>query len=214
MAVVDRLRSAGLRLGGRPRRVLVGSCHPCDHGLLVAARDRLLNALADTEVEVRHRDLYGEGFDPTLSADEHATHLVPGIADELQSHADDLTWCDTLVFVYPTWWSGQPAMLKGWFDRVLACGVAWELPDGANRLRPRLRNVRRIVAVTTHGSPKYVNAVEGEGGKRTLTRALRAMCHPLCRTTWMPLYDVDRSVEAARNDFLDQVQSQIRALAR
>ena len=72
------------------------------------------------------------------------------------------------MLVYPTWWSGQPAMLKGWIDRVWVAGVAWDLPPGANVLRARLRNVRRIVVVTTHGSSKLVNALEGEAGKRTV----------------------------------------------
>jgi putative NADPH-quinone reductase len=67
-------------------------------------------------------------------------------------------------------------MLKGWFDRVWASGVAWDLPEGANRLAPRLRNVRKVVAVTTHGSPKKINMVEGEGGKRTITRS--PVCAP------------------------------------
>ncbi len=58
-------------------------------------------------------------------------------------------------------------------ERVWVNGVAWDLPDGASRLSPRLKNVRRLVAVTTHGSSKLVNAVQGEAGKRTLTRSLR-----------------------------------------
>jgi len=208
MGVLDRWR----RIGPRPRKVLVVSCHPCDHGLLVAARDRVLEALATSHVEMRHRDLYAEGFDPTLSADEHATHLEPGVGPALRSHADDLTWCDTVVFVYPTWWSGQPAMLKGWFDRVWASGVAWELPDGADRLRPGLRNVRRIVAVTTHGSNKLTNAAQGEGGKRTLFRSVRAMCHPLTRCHWWAFYGVDVRSDDDRRAWLDTIGERTRSM--
>ena len=208
MGVVDRLR----RRGHQPRRVLVVSCHPCDHGLLVAARARVLDALEHSNVELRHRDLYDEGFDPTLSADEHASHTEPGLAPELRDHADDLRWCDTLVFVYPTWWSGQPAMLKGWFDRVWASGVAWELPEGADRLRPDLHNVRRIVAVTTHGSNKLTNAAQGEGGKRTLFRSLRAMCHPLTRCHWWAFYGVDVRSNDDRRAWLDSIDDRTRSL--
>ena len=78
-------------------------------------------------------------------------------------------------------------------DRVWVDGVAWDLPAGADRIDRRLKNVRRLVAVTTHGSSKWVNAVEGESGKRTLTRSLRAMCHPLARTTWIAMYGIDTS---------------------
>jgi NAD(P)H dehydrogenase (quinone) len=41
-------------------------------------------------------------------------------------------WCDTLIFVYPTWWYGLPAMIKGWLDRVLVPGLAFLMPDGQN----------------------------------------------------------------------------------
>ncbi len=154
------------------------------------------------------------GFHPELSAEEHRAHIVPGVGDDLAEHAADLQWCDTLVLVYPTWWSGQPAMLKGWIDRVWASGVAWELPEGANKLRPMLGNIRRIVAVTTHGSSKLVNALEGEAGKRTVTRSLRSMCHPFTRTYWLAFYGIDTSSDDARRAFLDGLSSSIAQITR
>jgi putative NADPH-quinone reductase len=104
-------------------------------------------------------------------------------------------------------------MLKGWIDRVWVNGVAWELPEGANRLRPLLSNVRRIVVVTTHGSSKLVNALEGESGKRTVTRSLRTMCHPLTRTNWLALYGVDAASADRRGAFLDRVERRLARLA-
>ncbi len=65
--------------------------------------------------------------------------------------------------------------------------------------------------VTTHGSSKWVNALEGESGKRTVTRSLRAMCSRRTRTTWCALYGLDRADDSARAAFLDRVE---RALAR
>lgn len=195
-------------------RALVIHCHPLAEGFIPTAFDRVIAGLARGGAETRVHDLYAEGFDPELSADEHRSHVTPGVARELQQHADDLRWCDTLILVYPTWWSGQPAMLKGWIDRVWASGVAWELPEGANRLDPRLGNVRRIVAVTSHGSSKLVNALQGEGGKRTMTRSLRAMCHPRARTTWLALYGIDTCDDTKRAAFLDRIETRITALTR
>ena len=191
--------------------VLVVCCHPDPLSFIGAVHDRVVETLGSRGHDVRVRDLYGEGFDPLFGPGEHARHLEPGAAPSLEGHTDDLTWCDTLVLVYPTWWSAQPAMLKGWFDRVWVRGVAWDLPEGSARIRPLLHNVRRIVAVTTHGSSKLVNAIEGEAGKRTVTRALRLMCHPRCRTTWLAMYDVDRSTMAGRQRFVHRVE---RRLAR
>ncbi len=195
------------------RKVLVVYCHPLGDSFVAAALERTLAGLAATDAEVRFRDLYAEGFSPEVSADEHRSHMHPGVASDLRSHADDLQWADTLVFVYPTWWSGQPAMLKGWIDRVFACGVAWDLPDGANRLVPKLRNVKHIAAVTTHGSSKLINSLQGEGGKRTLFRSVRAMCHPFTRCHWVAFYGVDTRSDDAREKFLDRVQRSITKIA-
>ncbi len=194
-------------------RALVVYCHPTEESYVAAVRDRVIAGLAAGGAEVRLTDLYVDGFDPAFSAAERANHLVAGSDSSIVDYADDLQWCDTLVFVYPTWWSGQPAMLKGWIDRVWVNGVAWTLPDGANRLRPGLRNVRRLVAVTTHGSSKFINMVEGESGKRTLTRSLRTMCHPLARTTWLAMYGIDNASEHERAAFLDRVEQRMSRLA-
>jgi NAD(P)H dehydrogenase (quinone) len=194
-------------------RVLVVSCQPDPESLIAAARERSLAGLTAAGHEVRLRDLYAERFEPALSADELAVHGEPGVAPEIQPYADDLVWAEAIVFVYPTWWSGQPAMLKGWIDRVWACGVAWDLPTGANRLRPRLRNVRRLAVVTTHGSSKWINALEGESGKRTVTRSLRAMCSWRTRTTWCALYGVDTSSVEERTAFLDRVEATMSSLS-
>jgi putative NADPH-quinone reductase len=194
-------------------RALVVYCHPSDESYVASVRDRVVAGLTNAGAEVRLTDLYADGFDPAFSATERANHLAVGTDPSIAAYADDLQWCDTLVLVYPTWWSGQPAMLKGWIDRVWVNGVAWTLPDGANRLRPGLRNVRRLVAVTTHGSSKFINMVEGESGKRTLTRSLRTMCHPLARTTWLALYGIDNASDDERSAFLDRVERRMARLA-
>ena len=73
-------------------------------------------------------------------------------------------------------------------------------------LEPLLSNVRRIVVVTTHGSSKLINALEGESGKRTATRSLRAMCSKRTRTKWCAIYGLDTADADKRNRFLDRVE--------
>ena len=72
----------------------------------------------------------------------------------LSTHIALLQAAEALVFVYPTWWGGPPAMVKGWLDRVWVEGVAFRRVGGSNRPRARLTNIRRLVVVTTHGSTK------------------------------------------------------------
>lgn len=164
---------------------------------------------------MRVRDLYAESFDPRLTLAERRSHLEPPSAkSHLQTYFEDLTWCDTIVFVHPTWWGSQPAMLKGWIDRVWVRGVAWELPEGARRLQPSLRNVRRLVTVTTHGSSRLVNTLQGSPGKRIVNRSLRAICHPLCRTKWIAMYRCDTAERSDREAFLERVETTLSKLSR
>lgn len=193
-------------------RTLVVFCHPVADSFSSALRDASLSGLATGGHEVRLTDLYAEDFDPVFSAADHALHLdLPSKKPAITRHADDLRWCESLVLIYPTWWSGQPAMMKGWIDRVWVSGVAWTLPPGANRLQPLLRNIRRITVVTTHGSSKFVNALEGEAGKRIASRSLRVLCSRRCRTRWIAFYRIDDSTDEARAAFIDRVE---RRLAR
>jgi NAD(P)H dehydrogenase (quinone) len=169
-------------------------CHPDPGSFTAALRDRAVDSLKAAGHRVRVSDLYADGFEPTMSPDEWLHYLdPPADQPEIEPYRDNLRWCDALVFIYPTWWSGQPAMLTGWFDRVLVRGG-------------RLTNVRRLVAITSHGSSKFLNVIEGETGRGIITRTVRALCHRYTRTTWLAMYNLDRSSEAQRVAFLDRVQ--------
>jgi len=188
-------------------------CHPDPESFTAALRDRAVSALENAGHSVRVADLYADGFDPAMSRQERLEHKAPPEPPpDIARYCADLQWCDALVLVYPTWWSGQPAMLTGWFDRVLRRGVAWELPDGASRIEARLTNVRRLVIITSHGSSKLINLLEGETGRRVVGRAVRVLCNRFARTTWLAMYNVDRSTAADREAFLERVDRKMHAL--
>jgi NAD(P)H dehydrogenase (quinone) len=195
--------------------VLVVHSHPRPESFVAAARDRARAGLVRAGHDVDTLDLDAEHFDPCLSAEERASHRVggprPTLTPDVRSHADRLRHADALVLVYPTWWGGQPAIMKGWLDRVWVNSVAYDDSPAGGRPRPRLRRIRHLVVITTHGSPKRVNAIEGEPGKRVVLRQLRACCHPLVRTRWLAIYGIDGSDEARRLAFLDRID---RAMVR
>ena len=188
-------------------RTLVVYAHPLDDSFIAAARDRAILGLRSAGHEVRLTDLYADGFEPALPLDEWSNHLAdPTTKPAVAGYIDDLRWAESLVLVYPTWWGGQPAMLKGWLDRVWIKGVAWDLKPGSARISPRLTNIRRLTAITSHGSSKAVNMVQGESGKRVLTRSIGFACNRFRRTTWCALYGIDAATDADRATFLDRVQ--------
>ena len=114
-------------------RALVVYCHPRETSFTAAVRDVVVEKLQGVGAEIRITDLYARQFDPVLSAPEHEGYLdCPENCAPVQSDVDDIQWCDTLIFVYPTWWYGLPAVLKGWLDRVFLPDVAFLMPDSEN----------------------------------------------------------------------------------
>jgi putative NADPH-quinone reductase len=175
-------------------RVLLVYCHPVPDSYAAHLRDVSLAALEQAGHLVDLCDLYDEGFDPVLSLQERLSHHdAPETKPHVAAYAERLRAAEALVFVYPTWWSGPPAMLKGWWDRIWVEGVAYTLPEGTNRVRGNLRHIRKLVVVSTHGSSKAINVLEGQNGKRQIGRTVRVLCHPLTRTRWVALYGIDRA---------------------
>jgi NAD(P)H dehydrogenase (quinone) len=194
-------------------RVLLVYAHPVEGSFASALRDAAARSLQTAGHDVDLLDLYAEGFVPELSAVERSHHLDPvSTTPRLVPHAERLRRAEALVLVYPTWWGGQPAILKGWFDCVWTGGVAFHLPPGAPRIKPLLRNVRRLFVVTTHGSSKLVNALEGEPGKRIVGRSLRMLCHPRARFRWIALYGMDRAGGDDRAAFVRKVEQRLTRL--
>lgn len=195
-----------------PCRVLVVFAHPVADSFIGAARGRAVAALEAAGHTVDTIDLYAEEFDPVLQASEWANHDGHGgIPEDIRAHVTKLQWADSLVLVYPTWFGAQPSILKGWFDRVWVEGVAYRLPGNGGHLRPKLRNIRRIVVVTSHGSTRFINRTTGEPGKRVVRLGLRSLCHPLTRTQWIAFYGNDTAQPADRAAFLDRVEAQFGA---
>jgi NAD(P)H dehydrogenase (quinone) len=100
-------------------RVLLVYCHPRTDSFCSALRDAATLALRSTNHTVEVRDLYAEGFLPSMGPDERGRYY--GERPDLQGIEDHIAAsqrADALLLVYPTWWFGFPAMLKGRFDRI------------------------------------------------------------------------------------------------
>ena len=136
-------------------------------------------------------DLHAMGFDPVSDRrnfttvaegdylkqqrEEQHAHENSGFAPDIAGEMDKLDGCDVLIFQYPLWWFGMPAILKGWVDRVLAMGRMYGggkwFDSGA------LSGKRGMVAMTTGGpEPMYV-APEGYEGLNPPMSAILTPVH-------------------------------------
>ncbi|WP_299962525.1 NAD(P)H-dependent oxidoreductase [uncultured Roseobacter sp.] len=192
-------------------RALIVYCHPKETSFTAAVRDRVMDKLREAGAETRLIDLYRGDFSPVLSSGEldiyeDTTCNRAPVAQDVEH----ILWCDTLIFVYPTWWYGLPAMLKGWLDRVLLPDVAFLMPDGQNdNIRPGLTHITRLGVFTTCGASWWLTQMIGAPGKRTILRGVRAICSRRCRTVFAAHYLMDSSTPASRAAHLDRVSARM-----
>jgi putative NADPH-quinone reductase len=196
-------------------RLLLVFCHPCADSFGAALRDAAVAALQAAGHELRQIDLYSEGFDPVLSAAEKRSYLpdtaqnIAGVA----THVEALRWAEGWVVVYPTWFYGPPALLKGWLDRVWLPGVAFSLSKGRQRtIGGQLSNIRLFAGISTSGAPWWWLKFIGDPGRSLFMRGLRPLYARGCRMHWLQLYNMNHASAAEREAFVARVRRRLAAL--
>jgi putative NADPH-quinone reductase len=90
--------------------------------------------------------------------------------------------------------------------------VTFTLPEDNEPIRGLMHNIVRIVGISTSGASRLWLAFVGNPGRRTITRGVRALCHPRCRTLWLAHYNIDHSTAHSREAFLQRVGRELRKL--
>ena len=190
-------------------RLLLVIAHPLEDSYTFALANAARDALTAKGHSVDWLDLYAEDFDPRLTASERRGYFdLPYDSSAVADHVARLKSADGLVLVFPHWWFGFPAILKGWFDRVFAPGIAFEHPPGGGPITRKLTNIRLICALTTAGSPGWVvRWVMGDPVRRLLKRGIAILCARDVKVRVLSLLDFDRSTERLRTAHLERVRA-------
>lgn len=106
-----------------PRKHVVVLAHPDPHSFNAAVAQAYCETVAKHKQMAVLRDLYALGFDPVLRADERPGHSGFHLSDDVAAELDVIRGAAVLVLVYPIWFGGTPAILKGYVDRVLGSGL-------------------------------------------------------------------------------------------
>jgi len=196
------------------KHALLVLAHPCDDSFTHACAAAARAGLESAGLTVETIDLYASGFRAAMSRHERAAYQTddPILDPQVEAHAQLLKRSDVLVFIYPTWWSGLPAILKGWLERVMVPGVGFVFNERTGKVAPGLGHVRRIVGISTYGSPRRYVWVINDNGRRIITRALRMSCGWRARPIWFGLYEMDTLGDTERTDFLERIESRLGAL--
>ncbi|MBL0189113.1 MAG: NAD(P)H-dependent oxidoreductase [Candidatus Obscuribacter sp.] len=170
-------------------KVLIVHAHHEPKSFCSALADRAKEELIKQGHAVTVSDLYAMKFNPVSDrsnfttvkdsgylkqqAEEMYATEENGFAPDLEAEMEKLEQCDALIFTFPLWWFGMPAILKGWCDRVLASGRIY---GGGKFYESGLgQSQKRALLITTTGGG--TNVYDGWGLNPALERLMEPVQH-------------------------------------
>ena len=109
---------------------LIILAHPASDSFNHAIAKTCMKVLASLNHQIIFHDLYEEKFNPVLDITEITDKET--VKEDIRIYCDELVIADQIIFIHPNWWGQPPAILKGWIDRVVKSGVAYQFLDGDN----------------------------------------------------------------------------------
>lgn len=105
--------------------------------------ERLKSNITHAGDELMVRDLYQMNFDPVLRTNDFKMISAGNPPDDIRKEQELIKWADILLFIYPIWWGGMPAIVKGYIDRVFSWGFAYK--SNGNGPVPLLTDKKAII---------------------------------------------------------------------
>lgn len=135
-------------------RIVIVFNHPYDGSYCNAILQSVISGAekANNEVDVIHLDK--EGFNPVMTAEDLKAFRDRNPVDpQVIAYKKRLERADRLVFIFPIWWELMPAMTKGFIDKVIFPGVAYDHSESGYSMLPLFKNVKGITVITTMNTP-------------------------------------------------------------
>jgi NAD(P)H dehydrogenase (quinone) len=143
---------------------LIIYAHPNAASLNHFFKQTIIESLEKLGNEIVVRDLNEINFNPVLSLDDMRGQRMGQVADDVKTEQDFISWADQIIFIYPIWWTGMPAIMKGYIDRVFSYGFAYRYDQGVQK---GLLNGKQTIIVNSHG--KSNDEYEAMGMNKALT---------------------------------------------
>jgi len=127
---------------------LIVYAHPNSGSLNHFFKQTVLESLQESGEEIAVRDLNEINFNPVLSLEDMNGQRMGTVADDVQTEQNFITWADRIIFIYPIWWTGMPAIMKGYIDRVFSYGFAYRYDQGVQK---GLLTGKKTIIINSHG---------------------------------------------------------------
>jgi NAD(P)H dehydrogenase (quinone) len=186
-------------------RVLVLYAHPLETSFVAALHRRVVEVLRERGHDVDDLDLYAERFNPAMSAEMMRDYVdTAKNLEEVEPYVGRLLAADALALVYPVWFDGLPAILRGFFERVFLPGVAFRIDD-ENLFHPTLGNLKRLAAVCTYGECEEHVSFKDDPPRRFVTGNIGGVIAPGAPIDYIAHYDMNFTTAQKRAEFLERV---------
>jgi len=127
---------------------LIIYAHPNEGSLNNHFKQTVIRCLKETNQEFEVRDLNLIRFDPVLSLEDMDRQRLGQVSPEVKKEQDFISRADQIIFIYPIWWTGMPAIMKGYIDRVMSYGFAYRYDQGVQK---GLLSGKQTVIINSHG---------------------------------------------------------------
>ena len=190
-------------------KCLVVTTHPLSNSLCKLLTDGVIKTLSSMNYEIIVEDLYANKFDPVLTIEERKSYYTDSYdTSMITKEVNRLQDAEALVLLFPTWWFSFPAMLKGWFDRVWAPGIAYDHASDFGPIRPRLNNLKKVLVITTMGAPWWVDRlIMWQPVKRVIKIALLKACAKNSSLKYLSLYNSEKLSEQSIEKFRQKIEN-------
>ncbi len=154
-------------------KTLIIYSHPDTDGYCAETLRQVEKKLKQLNKEYEIIDLYKIDYNPVLQEDEHYTAGNKSISQQNLEIQEKIKLAQNLIFIYPIWWGSMPAILKGFFDRILTSGFAFKFKDkgGVSGL---LKNKKAVIFVSS-GGPQ-INYLWFDANKRIIKNKILGFC--------------------------------------
>lgn len=176
------------------KRFVVVLAHPLQNSLCGHLTKLAASLITEGGHDLHIVDLYERDFDPRLTSSERQSYYASEYDSRaVAEDAETLQTADVLVLIFPTWWFGLPAILKGWIDRVFVPGIAYDHAPDFGRMVPKLTRLQSCLAITTLGSPWWIDwFIMFRPVRRVLSRAIIGPCAPETRFSMLSFYNTEK----------------------
>lgn len=191
-------------INGDDMKSLIILAHPYEKSFNHCIKDEIVKVLKKNH-DVKIIDLYKDKFDPSLNS-EDLRNYMQGISNDLKviKYQNDLMTCDDLILIFPIWWYEAPAILKGFLDKVLLPGFAFD--EIEQKLVGKLGHIKRLTVLSTSEvTTEFMRNDVGNPIEISLMKTTLGVCGITNDTHWLNCEKIASGTPIDRENYLKLV---------